>query len=117
MRRAKGIVFALRPLGETRKAAALPDRPDAVAPAGEDLVRVGLMADIPDQPVVRRVEDIVERNRELDDAETGAEMAAGDRDGVDQFAVYLQQRRPRLLRGALTPGASATDRGRFLECQ
>ena len=53
-------------------------RPDAVAPAGQDLVRIGLMADIPDQPVARRVEDVVQRDRQLDDAEAGAEMAAGD---------------------------------------
>jgi hypothetical protein len=26
-------------------------RADAVAPAGQDLVRIGLVADVPDQPV------------------------------------------------------------------
>ena len=69
-----------------------PDRPpawrrraDAVAPAGEDLVRIGLVADIPDQPVARRVEDVVQRDRQLDDAEPGAEMAAGDRDRGDRL--------------------------------
>jgi hypothetical protein len=50
------IVFALRPLGETGEAVALPQGPDAAAAAGQDLVRIGLVADIPDQPVTRRVE-------------------------------------------------------------
>jgi hypothetical protein len=44
---------------------------------GQDLVRIGLMADIPDQPVARRVEDVMEPNGELDDTESGTEMAAG----------------------------------------
>ena len=89
VRRAERVVFALRPLGEPGQPAALADRADAVAPAGQDLVRIGLMADIPDQPVVRRVEDIVQRHGQLDDAEPGAEMAAGDRDRIDQLGAQL----------------------------
>src|ERR1700741_2913869 len=50
------------------------------------IVRIGLMADVPNHPVVGRVEDVVDRHRELDDAEPGPEMAAGDRDRVDQLA-------------------------------
>ncbi len=95
MRGAEGIVFAFGALGETGKAAALAQRADAVAAAGEDLVRIGLMADIEDQLVVRRVEDVMQRHREFDDAEAGAEMAAGHRDGVDhllaQFVGKLAQ--------------------------
>ena len=78
MRGAERIVFALRAFRETRKPAALPDRADAVAPARQDLVRIRLMTDIPDQPVMRRVEDVVQRQGQLDDAEAGAEMTAGD---------------------------------------
>src|SRR3977135_2109866 len=52
-----------------------PDRPpppptrrrEAVGPAGQGLVRVGLVADVPDQAVVWRVEDIVQRHGQLDD--------------------------------------------------
>ncbi len=47
-----------------------PDRPPSwrsvrmrLAPAGEDLVRIGLVADVPDQPVVRRVEHVMQRRR------------------------------------------------------
>ena len=63
--------------GEARQPAALAQRADAVAPAGEDLVRIGLVADIPDQPVARRLEHRVDRHRQLDHAERGAEMPAG----------------------------------------
>jgi hypothetical protein len=41
------------------------------------------MANVPDEPISRRVEYIMQRHRQLDDAEAGAEMAAGDRDDVD----------------------------------
>jgi hypothetical protein len=42
----------------------------SAAAAGQDLVRIGLVADIPDQPVARRVEDMVQRDGELDHAES-----------------------------------------------
>ena len=34
------------------------------------------MADVPDDAVVRRIEDIMQRDRQLDRAEPGGEMAA-----------------------------------------
>ncbi len=97
MRGAERVVFALRALGETRKPAALPDRADTVAPAGQDLVRVRLMTDIPDQPVMRRVEDVVQRHGQLDDAEAGAEMTAGDRNRVDQLGAQLVGELPQIF--------------------
>src|SRR5262249_8827298 len=50
--------------------------------AGQDLVRIGLMADVPDQPVLRGIEHVVEGDRQLDDPQPGAEMAPGDRHRV-----------------------------------
>ena len=47
------------------------------------------MADVPDQPVARRVEDIMDGGGEFDHAETGAEMAAGDGDRVDRFLTQF----------------------------
>ena len=89
MRGAERVVFALGALGEAGQAAALAQGADAVAPAGEDLVRIGLVADVPDQPVARRVEHPVQGDRQLDHAEAGAEMAAGHRDGVDRLLPQL----------------------------
>ena len=48
MRGAERVVLALAAPGEARQAAALAEGADAVAPAGQDLVRIGLVADIPD---------------------------------------------------------------------
>ena len=108
MGRAERVVFAFRPFGEARQAAALPQGADAVAPAGEDLVRIGLMADVPDQPVARRIEDIMQRHRQLDHAEPRPEMAAGDRNRSDRLGAQfvgdlLQSRwrqRPQILWGS-----------------
>src|SRR5450631_1261095 len=91
MRGAERIVFAFGPFGEAGQAAALAQRVDAVAPPGQDLVRVALVSDVPDQAVVRRFECIMQRHRELDHAEAGAEMSAGLGDRVDQvFSQFIR---------------------------
>ena len=55
------------------------------------------MTDIPDQPVMRRVEDVVQRHGQLDDAEAGAEMTAGDRNRIDQLGAQLVGELPQIL--------------------
>jgi hypothetical protein len=52
-------------------------------------VRIGLVADVPDQPVAWRVEQIMQRDGKLDDAKASAQMAAGDRDRVNQLLPEL----------------------------
>ena len=86
---AERIVIAFGALGKTGQTAAGAQRADAVAAAGQDLVRVGLMADVPDQAVARGVEDVMQGRRQFDDAETCAEMPARYRDGVDGFLTQL----------------------------
>ena len=97
MRGAERVVLALGTLSESGEAAALAQRADAVAPAGEDLVRIGLMADVPNQPVARRIKHVVQRDGELDNTQPGAQMAARYRDSADgllaQFIRELAQRR------------------------
>ena len=99
MRRAEGVVDALRALGEARQSSALAQRPHACAPAGQYLVRIGLVADVPDEPVVRRVENAVQRDGQFDDAEARAEMPSGDRNDVNgllaELGRHLLQRVPR----------------------
>jgi hypothetical protein len=73
------VVVALASLGEARQASALAQRADPVAASGQDLVGIGLVADVPNELVARRIEHIVERDRELDDTEARAKMAAGHR--------------------------------------
>ncbi len=86
---AEGVVFALGAAGEAGQAVFLAQRADAVAAAGQDLVRIALVADIEDQPVVGRVEDVVDGDRQFDHAEAGAEMAAGARDRIDHLGAQF----------------------------
>ena len=96
MRGTERVVFALRPLGEARQSAALAQRADAVAPAGQNFVRIGLVADVPYQPVVGRIEHVVQCHRQLDNAEAGTEVAPGDRDGADGFGAQLIRQLPEI---------------------
>ena len=98
MRGAERIVFALGALGEPGQSAAGPQGADAVAAIGQDLVRIGLVADVPNQAVLGRVEDVVQRHRQLDHAEAGAEMAAGHGDSVDGLLAQLVRHLAKLAR-------------------
>jgi len=70
--------------------------------AGEDLVGIGLVADVPDQPVTRGVEYIMERHGEFDDAKATAEMPACLRRGGNNLRPQLR-RKPRQFRRTKTP--------------
>jgi len=48
-------------------------------------MRIRLMADVPDQPILGRIENPVQSDGQLDDAETGSEMATRHRNRVDRF--------------------------------
>jgi hypothetical protein len=95
VRRAEGVVFALAAAGEAGQTAALAQRADTVAPPGQDLVRIALVADIPDQLVARRIENVMQGDRQLDDPQARAQVAPGDRNRVDhllaQFVGNLAQ--------------------------
>ena len=86
---AERVVLAFGTTREAGQAAALAHGANAIAPPGEDLVRIGLMADIPDQPVARRVEHRVEGDGQLDHAERGAEVAAGDGNRIDRLGTQF----------------------------
>ena len=102
---AEGVVLAFRAGREGREAARLLDRVQAVAPPGQHLVRIGLVADVPDQPVVRRVEDIMQGDGQLDRAQAGGEMAAARADAYGS-GTGAAPAPPR----AISPQAAGADR-------
>src|SRR5581483_11235103 len=81
---AERIVFALRPLQEAGDPVLLPQRLHLAITTREELMRVALVADIPHELIAWRVEHVVERGRQLDDAESGADVAASPGADVDQ---------------------------------
>ena len=66
MRGAEGVVFALDAPRKAGNATQLAQCVHALAPTGEDLVRIGLVADVPHQAVTRRIEHVMQRNRQFD---------------------------------------------------
>ena len=74
---------------EAGQAAAGAQCADAVTPSSHDLVRIRLMADIPDQLVLRRIEHIMQGNRQFDDAKARPQVAAGDGNHADGFGAQL----------------------------
>jgi hypothetical protein len=52
-------------------------------------VRIGLVADVPHQAVVRRIEDIVQGDRQLDRAEVRREVTTGPGNRLDQKGTQL----------------------------
>lgn len=69
VRGAEGVVFAFVAARKARQAAQLAQAAHALAPPGQDFVRIGLMAHVPDQPVVGRVENVMQRHSQLDRAQ------------------------------------------------
>ena len=107
-RRRTGRARSRPTLEEAGEPAFLPQRREAVVPAGEQLPGVALVADVPDDLVARGVEHVEQRDRQLDDAEARADVPAGLRDDVDQAArISVGQRRELLAAGAASgsPGA------------
>ena len=83
------VVLALGAEHEAVEAAGLADGLKTVAAAGEDLVDVGLVADVEEDLVLGRVEDRMQGQSELDHAEIGAEMAAGFGESLDEEVADL----------------------------
>lgn len=52
-------------------------------------MRIRLVAHIPHQPVVRGVEDVVQGDRQFDDAQAGTEVPAGLADAIEQLLAQF----------------------------
>ena len=93
---AEGIVLALVPGEEPRESALLADGRESVAAPGEQLVRVGLVPDVPDDAVTGGIEDPVQGNGQLDRAERCPQVATVASDDVDQFLADFACQRGKL---------------------
>ena len=116
MPRPERIMFAFGAFGKSRKTAGRTQRVKPVFPAGEQLMHIALMSDIPDYMIVRAVENAVKRYRKLDDAEIGSEVSASAETAilrsnyVDKLFPYLSgkcvkfgvRKRPEILRFSYT---------------
>ncbi|GBF25651.1 hypothetical protein MnTg02_00683 [bacterium MnTg02] len=74
MGRAKGVILALRAFGKTVESPWLAQGANPVTPASQYLVRISLMPNIPDQSICRRIEDFMERHRQIHDTQPCSQM-------------------------------------------
>ena len=81
--RTKGVVNTLGAVREGRQAILLLDRSQTRTATGDDLVRIGLMAHVPDDAIVRRVEHVMQRDGQFDRAQAGSKVSALCADRVD----------------------------------
>ena len=84
---AESVVFGFATFGEARQTAVAAHGVHLIFAAGEDFVRIALMADVPNQLVFGRVVHIVQGDGQLDRAQIAGEMPAG-------FAYRIQQECP-----------------------
>ena len=86
------IEHVVRRFAPPREAADAVERaqcPEPCQASGEQLVRVGLVAGVPHDPVARRLQQPVQRDRQLHDAERRPEVAARLGDGPDDGLADL----------------------------
>jgi hypothetical protein len=86
---AHDVVLGLLDRAERGEAAVLADRLELVATPGQDLVRVRLVPDVPQDLVARRVEQAVHGDGDLAGAQVGAEVPTDLPHGVDQQLADL----------------------------
>ncbi len=73
---AEDVVLRFVPAQELPHPVFLADGSERLSPSGQHLVRVALVTDVPNEPVARGIEDVVQRDGELDRAQPRGEMAA-----------------------------------------
>jgi hypothetical protein len=83
------VILAFLSAQEPTQAAELANSREPLTPAANQFMRVSLMASVPNDPVLRRIENVVERKRQLDGAECRSKMATDLRhDGYDFFSHF-----------------------------
>ena len=85
----EGVEGTLRAPGEGCESSPLAYRAQPIPPAGENLVRIGLVADVPHDAVLGGVVEVVQSDRQLDRAEPGREVPGGLRHALDEELPQL----------------------------
>ncbi len=103
------VVLGLVDRAERGQPVVLADRVQLVTATGQDLVGIGLVADVPEDLVVGRIEQRVQRDGELAGAEVGAEVAPDLPHGRDDVLAHLLGYLLQLLVGQAVQVLGAVD--------
>jgi hypothetical protein len=91
------IVFTLHATQESRETVFLPQAGQPIVAAGENLPGIPLVSHIPQDLVFGGIEGVEQRDRQLNHAETGADVAARLRHHVDEPLPHLFRQLGQLL--------------------
>ena len=80
---AKGIMLTFTALGEAGKAAVLTQRRELFPASGDNFMDIGLMTYVKNQLILRRIEYLVQGQRQLYHAQVRRQMAASVRNNAD----------------------------------
>ena len=101
MTHAEGIVLTLCSTGKRGQTPGLTHAEHFVPAPRQNFVGIALMADIPDQTVLRRVENVVDGDGQFDDPQRRPQVAAGDRNGTHGIGPQLLRQLFLLLGGKI----------------
>ena len=93
----EGVVFTLRRISKRREAFELSVCMKAVPATRENLMRVSLMTYVPNELVLRRVEDIMQRYRQLDSTQRRSQMTGVLAQRLDDKIPQLRTHRRQFL--------------------
>src|SRR5205814_5143974 len=91
---AESVVLALDAAREARDSPAHAYAAHRLTAAGENLVRIGLVSHVPDDAVIGRVEDMVQRDGQLDRPKVGGQVTAGLADRFENEGAQLVREPP-----------------------
>jgi len=109
--RSKSIILRLGPFAEAGQPTVLPQSLDLIPTTGQEFVTVGLMADIPDNLVRRRVEYQVQSYGQLDHPETRGQVPTGFRYRGNDRLTQLSRQFDQLVLGQVLDIPGAVDVG------
>src|SRR5258708_17457083 len=97
MRGAEGIVLAFSAFCEPGQSTTLPQRPNPVTTTRQDFVRISLMTNVPEQLVMRGVEQVMESDREFHDAEPCSQVSTCYGNCANRLGSQFVGQLPQLL--------------------
>ena len=93
----KNIIFAFIFIRKTTYAAEFTQGIESVFPAGQQFMRICLVADIPDDLIFGRVQAIVNRHYQLNCAQAGRQMPARRRHCINDSASYFMRQKRKVI--------------------
>ena len=91
------LTNTVQPISLTRQAPSCADSVHPLTPAREDLVAISLVSDIPDYFVIWRVEHVMQRHGQLNNAQAGAQVSATFGDLMHNIRAQLLTKLSQLL--------------------